>query len=435
MKITPIMNKLNALLNTPDLEHTARIVGAHTRDRKLHPVKMLYSFVATSGGGGGGRMAAVLRDMEARYGVKVDRSSFYKRMAPEFAKFVHHVAEMVAWNYEREAHPALKEKLKAFRDVFAYDSTTIALRRALAKEFSASKTTDRAGVKLHAAASLRTGSLIAQKRTAERVHDARAMDLDGELEDVLLLLDRAYCGHRAFQAIANEGGHFVTRLKKTTNPHVTDPETGEASAQRFDDWLAQGSTPMGQPVDVDVELRIGKVAPGEKATLSARIVGVVRQEPDGRMHYWWYLTNLAREDYEPDVIAAFYKLRWSVELLWKHLKQEFRLADIEALAPHNVQMLIDVAALSYLLSLAVMHATTTETERKKLSVGMWARSFPYTLPKLVAFLDATDRRVKAGLAEEFRGHVLSLGKDPNLKRRLAAEKKRWSGNSAVAAVG
>ena len=422
MKTQDVVCNLRSLLSFEELETTARETKALTRVRKLHPIMMLEAMLATAGRSSG-RLADALRYLEREHGIKVHRASFYKRLDADFAQFVHVVMERVLASRAAGEHPKLRGVLEGFRDLWAWDSTTVTLRHALAKVFSKGGETGEAGAKLHAAVSLRHHAIIRPKLTAQKMHDARGIDLGTDFADVLVLLDRGYSGHKLFAAIEGGGGMFVTRLKTSTNPTIAAVHRAAKNAQAahglsLDEALEQGLLPMHDVVDLDVDLSLGNKAP-----LSARVVGLPVQH-EGKTVTWWYLTNLPRARYAPELLRDLYRLRWQIELLWKQLKSRFRLDDVEALTEHNVRVTMEAAVLAHALSLGVMDAVTTRTERKTLTVGMMALVFPYFAKNLVALLKAPDERAAKIIAEDIRSGVLHSARDANPKRTARSTLRR-----------
>lgn len=422
MKTQDVVRNLRSLLCFEDLELIARETNALSRVRKLHPIMMLEAMLATAGRGSG-RLADALRYLERERGIKVHRASFYKRLDKDFAEFVHVVMERVLASRAAGEHPKLRGVLEGFRDLWAYDSTTVTLRHALAKVFSKGGESGEAGAKLHAAVSLRHHAIVRPRLTEQKVHDAKGIDLGTDFADVLVLLDRGYSGHKLFAAIEDGGGMFVTRLKTSTNPTIASVHRAAMDARKahgltLDEALEQKLLPMDGVVDLDVDLSLGK-----NTAFSARVVGLPVQQ-DGKAVTWWYLTNLPRARFAPELLRDLYRLRWQIELLWKQLKSRFRLDDVEALTEHNVRVTMEAAVLAHALSLGVMDAVTTRTERKTLTVGMMALIFPYIAKNLVDFLGAANERDAKDIAADIRGGVLHSARDANPKRTARSTLRR-----------
>lgn len=423
MKPEIVLAQLRELMSYDELEAQARASGALVRVRTLHPVAMLEAMLATTGHSGG-RLADALRYLELEHRIKVDRSSFYKRLDATFAKFVHDVMTRVMATRTVAEHPELAGKLDGFRDLWAYDSTSVQLRRVLASVFAVGGESQRAGAKMHAGFSLKSHAVIRPRITTQRTADERGIDLGGDLEDVLVLLDRGYSRHGLFASVEADGGFYLTRLKTSTNPELRRVHRGgvtgtKVTGMTLDAALESGVLPMDCVLDLDVDLSLGKTD-----ALRARVVGIPVPEGDGTEKVWWYLTNLPRKQYDPELIRDLYRLRWQVELLWKNLKGRFRLDDIDAHTEHNVRLIMESAILAHFLSLGVLDATTTPAERKKLTVGRMALLFPFAIRKLARMLLVDDDDIALELARDLRMAVLHGATDTNPKRTRRLTAKR-----------
>jgi len=423
MKIEQVLHNLRDVLSHEELEAEARASGALVRKRLLHPVMMLEAMLATSNASGG-RLADALRYLEYTHGVKVNRSSFYKRLDGSFSNFVHEVMTRVAGSRTVAEHPELEGKLSGLADLWAYDSTSVSLRKTLAEVFAVGGESERAGAKLHAGFSLRSNAVMRPVISAAKTSDENGIDLGRDLEDVLVILDRGYSRHRLFETIEREGGFFLTRLETSTNPSIKRVHRGRiagtnAKGMTLDEALETDVLPMDRVVDIDVELSLGK-----RPAFSARVVSIPVINDDGEEVLWWYLTNLPRKHYAPETLRELYRLRWQVELLWKTLKGRFRLDDIEALTEHNVRLIMESAVLAYFLSLAVLDATTTSTERKKLTVGRMALLFPFMAGGLARLATTDDDDEARALAQRIRDAIIHAATDTNPKRTRAAKARR-----------
>lgn len=424
MKTETMVEALQGLLRYDELDDLARETGALKRNRKLHPIMILEGLLATSGDGNG-RLAGALDYVRWTYGIEANRSAIYKRATAEFSAFTQAVCQRVLERRIASEHPEMKGRLAAFRDLWAYDSTTVRLRSGLAEVFSSgARVKDRAGVKLHGAVSLRSAAVMQMKLTEEKVADVRAIDLGKSFEDVLVLLDRGYGAHRLFASIDEGGGAYVTRLKLSSNPTVTavrrgKPRRGSAKGMSLDEAIDAGLIKVGTVSDIDVEIRVSK-----DQVHAARVVGVPRTKEDGTVETWWYLTNLDRDAFPPDALAELYRMRWEVELLWKQLKSRFRLADIDSLTQHNVEMLMHVSVLAYALTAGVLDAVTTPEERQTLSLGQLATSARYIMAHLVRFLEAETNKECRELVEDLRRKVMLSAQDSNPKRTREAKRRR-----------
>lgn len=205
---------------------------------------------------------------------------------------------------------SLPGNLAAFRDVHAFDSTTLGLVARLAKVFPACRTNVReAGLKVHTRMSLCRGQAEAVQITPERVHDRRGMLLDEreDLADLLLLFDLGYFDYALFGAIIRAKGDFISRLKESANGTILNVRRG--CARRHVGEALNQAIYKGPAVDLDVEFG------GNSKAFLVRVVGIRNRETG---EYHWYLTTLDSDAFSPEEIAEIYRLRWQIELLFKN---------------------------------------------------------------------------------------------------------------------
>jgi len=87
---------------------------------------------------------------------------------------------------------------------------------------------------------------------------------------------------------------------------------------------------------------------------------------------------------------------------------------------------MESAVLAYFLSVAVLDATTTSTERKKLTVGRMALLFPFMAGGLARLATTDDEDEARALAQRIRDAILHAATDTNPKRTRAARPgARW----------
>jgi len=89
MKSIQVLSNHRELSSFEELESLPRSTGVLERKRRLHPVQMLEGLLA-SAGCSGGRLSDALRYQELRYSVRVNRSSFCKRLDETFCEVCSH---------------------------------------------------------------------------------------------------------------------------------------------------------------------------------------------------------------------------------------------------------------------------------------------------------------------------------------------------------
>jgi hypothetical protein len=125
-------------------------------------------------------------------------------------------------------------------------------------------------------------------------------------EDTVYVFDKGYNDYKAFEYFTQQKTGFVTRIKEnakyTRTKENTIPE--EIHSGVLSDEIIE--------VDVDKE--------GGKTKLKLRKIKYYDRE---HKRTFEFISNLF--DFRADTIAALYKIRWQIELLFKQLKQNFPL--------------------------------------------------------------------------------------------------------------
>jgi IS4 transposase len=153
----------------------------------------------------------------------------------------------------------------------------------------------------------------------------------------LSLFDLGYIDVERFISAIERGAHFLTRLKSTHNPTVVDVHVGKGTKRAMrghplDALLADGRLRADRGViDLDVLL----TSRGKEAV--ARVVGI---EHDDGSEIHWYLTSVDRDLLSGPDVAETYRLRWTIELLFKQLKSGAGLETILAWRQPAVMALI-----------------------------------------------------------------------------------------------
>jgi IS4 transposase len=125
-------------------------------------------------------------------------------------------------------------------------------------------------------------------------------------KDTIYVFDKGYNDYKAFKRFSDTQTGFVTRIKDNA---VYRPEE-----ELYIDACIHSGVLSDQIIEIEVAG--GK----QKSKLKLRKVTFYDR---GQKRKFEFLTNLF--DMRADLIAALYKLRWQIELLFKQLKQNFPL--------------------------------------------------------------------------------------------------------------
>ncbi|MFC6720498.1 IS4 family transposase [Halobacteriaceae bacterium SHR40] len=356
-----IEQRLTNLLPSEALEDHAEAVGVVEREGKLQIPPLVWSFAFGFATGESRTLAAFRRSYNATADETLSPGGYYQRLTPNLATYLR---DLVEARLDEVAVPhTVTDEFERFRDVMISDGTIVRLNELLSDEFQARKK-DQAGARLHLVHNVTDQTIDQFSITDEKAHDSTEFDTGSWLEGRLALLDLAYFKYRRFALIDENDGYFVSRLKESANPVITEelrewrgdaiPLEGKQVFDVVDDLYRKY-------IDVEVEVEFDRREyAGEQSqdTKQFRVVGVRNEDADD---YHLYITNLSREEFLPEDIATMYQSRWAVELLFRELKTQYRLDEFDTTKPHIVEILIYAALLSLvvsreLLSLVMEHA-------------------------------------------------------------------------------
>jgi hypothetical protein len=125
-------------------------------------------------------------------------------------------------------------------------------------------------------------------------------------DNTIYVFDKGYNDYKAFEHFSNNKTGFVTRIKDN------------ASYETIENKIIAENIHSGVLEDAIIEVEIKK-----DKTISNLTLRKIRFYDRVNKREFEFLTNLM--DLRADMIAALYKVRWQIELLFKQLKQNFPL--------------------------------------------------------------------------------------------------------------
>jgi hypothetical protein len=283
---------------------------------------------------------------------------------------------------------------KKFAALEALDSSTFRLMARLRQVFSPSgsggatkgSTNPKGALKLHQVYHV-GGELPADVAIGPaREHDAKAWRKALRLacRGVLYLLDRGYCDFKLWWAIERAWSYFITPLKAgLAYEHVR--------------WL----NPRRQRDRVkDRLVRFPGMDEGDDFVI-LRLVEV--RQADGT--WWAYVTNVMDNQLGPEDVAEVYRLRWRIEIFFRHLKHTLNLGHWFAQSEAGVQAQLYAALIGYLLSQVVLLWASREARQApeqfrfttvvhELAAWLLAGLYPNRLLELAVLLDHVCRNAR-----------------------------------------
>lgn len=425
-KSTPLRSALSRMFPTALLQRLARETGAVRRLRKVDPVDLFWVVVLSLGSTGERTIADLRRSYERVTGEDVSASSFYNRFTPAFARFLRAVLAQGLEKLSR-CSQAATSVLGEIREVLCVDSTVIRLHDALASCWPACRTNHTlAAMKLHTILNVQGVGPQRVKLTSERVADGPTLRAGKWMKGRLLLFDLGYFRYALFAAIAAHGGFFLTRLKGNANPillRLHRQHRGRAMAVEGQRLREIRSRLRRAVLDADAEIcfqRRRYAGRRKTATMRVRIVGLW-DEVHGVYH--WYITNLPVSKVRAEDLGKLYAARWTIELLFRELKSNYRMESIPSSKSHMVEAFVYASLLALVASRALLLAIRRwgHLADRKTPTERWARLFVSAAPDLLALVldSAAMARTRDRRLWTF---FLAEAPDPNVKRRLLPER-------------
>ena len=197
---------------------------------------------------------------------------------------------------------ALEKKVKIV------DSTTISLfkdvLKCVGRKYYDGKS--KGGIKSHSVinADEKVPSLV--WFTPARTHDHKFLEKLKCDESTVYIFDKGYNDYKAFAHFTEQSTGFVTRIKDNANYEVTQKN------------LIPKNIHSGVLSDEIIEVEVNKG--NGKTKLKLRKIKYYDREHKKSFEF---ISNLF--EFRADTIAALYKIRWQIELLFKQIKQNFPL--------------------------------------------------------------------------------------------------------------
>lgn len=194
------------------------------------------------------------------------------------------------------------------KQIEIFDSTTISLFKDILKCVGRNAENGRrkGGIKVHTVINVDEAVPRMVWFTEAAKHDHVLLEKLKMDSNTIYVFDKGYNDYKAFKLFGEHKTGFVTRIKD--NAAYRTIETSEIG-----DHVHSGVI-QDETIEVTVK---------ESGTESKLLLRKVRFYDRVLKREFEFLTNLF--EMRPDLVAAIYKLRWQIELLFKQLKQNFPL--------------------------------------------------------------------------------------------------------------
>lgn len=327
--------------------------------------------------------------------------------------------------------------LAPFTRVLLQDSTQIELNETLSEAFKGSGgNASTASVKIDVSVDIKAEKTehIAIRHGADS-DQGFANDLAGRVQEGdLVIRDLGYFCLNFFVSVAALGAYFLSRLSYTANVYVNAdvdaPLNLVRHLQRFGGGAAVMEFPLFLGAKQRLPIRLVAYRLPPEVYRKRQKAAIKAGKRKGRraslsylkfLKYAFFITNVPARWWPKEAPGTLYRLRWQVELTFKHWKSLFRIDLLKGLRPERIRCLlygrlIVILIVQRLLARASVQA---ESEGRELS-----------FPKAIQWLLRHERFVKAFIARQFSrmvGKMLAC-----LKRLLKAKRKRRTTRQLIA---
>ena len=227
--------------------------------------------------------------------------------------FFRQVYEMLTVHFESDLSVSRKADVK-FEQFYAFDSTTITLFADVMKGVGRNPKGDgkkKGGLKVHLLTDVHTDAAKFARISEAKMHDKKFLSKLSLPVGSMVTMDRAYNFYKQFSQWTEEGIFFVTRQKSNAIYEVIETLYQCTQTDREEKKKAY----------VLNEEHIHQTYKDGKEQKSLYLRRVKYRDEQGR-NYLFVTNNWAITAEEA---ALIYKYRWTIELVFKKLKQNFQL--------------------------------------------------------------------------------------------------------------
>lgn len=374
--------ELERLFPEETIKRIARDTGFIKRERVVHPVAFFWAVVL----GFGTHLQRTLSDLRRNYeyisGEDIAMSSWFDRFTPAFVDFLRGAVAHAFQQTANDAGRVLDEKLKSFADILIFDNSVVRLCDTLAKRFPATRSkVIAAGVKVSLLISAVANGPKSVSIHSERTADIKTLRIGPWVGDRIILFDLGFYKFQLFARIGDYGGFFVSRMKANGNPtflRSLKVHRGRSIDLAGKTWQDIKDRLDRDVLDAEVEVSFSRRQYRGKRSSDSMILRLVAVWDDEHDEYHVYLTNLPQDVLSAEDVAALYRVRWEVELVFKELKSQYALDKVKTTNPNIVFGLIYTAILTLIVSRRLHNLLLRSVPREEASRYMpllWSKVF------------------------------------------------------------
>ena len=198
----------------------------------------------------------------------------------------------------------------SFEEFYAFDSTTITLFSQVMKGVGRNPKGDgkkKGGLKVHMLTDVHADTAVFAKISEAKMHDKKFLAHLNPAKGSMLVFDKAYNYYAQFAEWTEAGVNFVCRLKDNAKAQLQDV--------LFEKTLSKEEFGVYKVEHIHLDYKQDK----QQKTVCLRLV----YYKDDQCRRYKFITS--NWDITAEEVALIYKYRWTIELTFKKLKQNFQL--------------------------------------------------------------------------------------------------------------
>jgi hypothetical protein len=222
----------------------------------------------------------------------------------------------------------------SFEEFYAFDSTTITLFSQVMKGVGRNPKGDgkkKGGLKVHMLTDVHSETAIFAKISEAKMHDKKFLSHLNPGKGSMLVFDKAYNYYAQFAEWSQEEVNFVCRLK--------DNAKAQLQEVLFEKTLQKEEFGVYKVEHIHLDYKKDK----QEKTLCLRLV--YYKDEQGRK--FKFITN--NWEITAEEVALIYKYRWTIELTFKKLKQNFQLHFFYSETENGIKIQVLCTLIAHLL--------------------------------------------------------------------------------------
>jgi hypothetical protein len=186
-----------------------------------------------------------------------------------------------------------------------------------------------------------------------------------------------------------DGGFFVTRLRAGTNPIIVKLHRQvrgnaiDVEGKKLKDVIGKLKREV---LDAELEAVFQRRSyDGLERTVRERYRFLAIRDPHSD-EYHTFVTNVSPDVLTAEAVAASYRARWALELLFMELKTGYRMKQLSSERKMVVEALIYAAVLSLVVSRRLLRALSARDRKARVTPGRWWRLLSMYAQELLLIL-------------------------------------------------